>query len=188
MPEAPTLADLLPERLDRMGDEAKRKLCENEEIGCMKLAWDFIASELRGAIAAALDCPLMEVLAETWAQAQLLAEHAHPERHPPGERSVVEIGAHDVSHELAPVVTVTVGQCPPVELEFTLTVTAHFGGVKLAVQDGHILGGRLGEAWASGQLAFEGVPLHGEAESGKTALPGEFRFAPPGVAIPRLQG
>jgi hypothetical protein len=187
MPDRPTLAELLPARLDRMGEEARRKLCENEEIGCMTLAWDFIASELRDALASALDCDLMTILASCWAEAQPLLEYADRSRHPPGERAVVELCAHDIERELQPVVVVTVGSCPCVELEFTLTLSAHFGGVKLSIADGCITAVRAGDVWAGAQLSYAGMPLHPEAESRKLALPGEIRFDPPGIRIPPLE-
>jgi hypothetical protein len=99
---------------------------------------------------------------------------------------VVDLGGKDFSRELHPVIAVTIGSCPCVELKFTFTVTAHFSGLRLAVGDGYILGGDLGEASASAQLTYNGVPLHGAAESRKVPLPGRFTFDAPGIAIPRL--
>ncbi|HXH53988.1 MAG TPA: hypothetical protein VNH53_11265 [Sphingomicrobium sp.] len=183
MVEVVKLTDLLPERLDSIGERAKSALCENEEIGCMKLAWDLIARELEGALRSALDCDLLEILAKGWAKARLLSDYADPAKHPPGERNVVEIGEHQVKRELHPVIAVTIASCPCVELKFTLSVAAHFGGLKLAIVDGHIVGGSPGEAWATAQLSYEGVPLHPSQESQKLALPGKFRFAPPGLPL-----
>ena len=177
------VADLLPDDLDAAAEQARRSLCDNEEIGKMSLAWDYISSQLEGALKAALDCDLMDLFAKGWANARLLADYSDPEKHPPGERSVVELGAHDVSRDLHPIVAVTVGSCPCIELKFTFTVAAHFGGLKLTIGDGHILGGATGDAWATAQLSYNGVPLHEAAESRKLALPGRFSFAPPGIAI-----
>jgi hypothetical protein len=99
---------------------------------------------------------------------------------------VIELGAHEIVRELEPVVAVTIGSCPCVELKFTFTVTGKFGGVKLCVMDAHIVGGSPGEAWAMAQLSYNGVPLHDAAESRKLALPGAFDFPQPGIPIPRL--
>jgi len=186
MANALKLSDLLPERLDQMGDKARQKLCENEEIGCMKLAWDYIADELGGALKSALDCDLLEGMAKVWAEATLLSEFADPEKHPPGTRSVLEVGEHGLSREFHPVVAVTLGSLPCVELKFTLSVTAHFSGVKLTVLDAHIIGGSSGEAWATAQLSYEGTPLHETSESPKANIPGKFSFDAPGVPIPRI--
>jgi hypothetical protein len=186
MAEGLKLSVLLPERLDGIGEEARKKLCETKEIGCMKLAWDLIAGELAGALKSALDCDLLKVLAKGWAEAKILSDFADTKKHPPGTRSVIEIGEHALKRELHPVVAVTIGSLPCVELKFTLAVTAHFSGVKLAVLDGHVTGGSSGEAWASAQLSYEGTPLHEAAECRKVAIPGTFAFDSPGIPIPAV--
>ena len=55
-----------------------------------------------------------------------------------------------------------------------------------SIVDGHIVGGDLGEAWATAQLSYEGTPLHDATESNKISIRGEFRFASPGIRIPLL--
>lgn len=180
------MSDLLPDRLDKAAEEARKTLCENQDIGCMKLAWDYVGDQLQGALKSALDCDALSVFAKTWATASALSDYADPAKHPPGERSVIELGAHEIKRELEPVVAVTVGSCPCVELKFTFAVTGHFGGVKLSVMDAHITGGSPGEAWASAQLSYNGVALHPPAESRKVPLAGTFDFAAPGIPIPRL--
>jgi hypothetical protein len=124
------------------------------------------------------------VLAKAWAGASEVAEQSA--KAAPGERSLLAFGAHQLARDLSPVVAVTIGSCPCVELAFTLHVTADFSGVKLALADGHIVGGEAGEAWASAQLSLQGVPLHQPAESPRLAFGGPFEFAAPGVAIPGL--
>jgi hypothetical protein len=180
------ISDLLPERLDGVGAEARKTLSQNEEIGCMKLAWDYVGSELGNALKSALDCDAFAVFAKTWAAAEQLSDYADPAKHPLGERSVIELGAHEISRALEPVIAVTIGSCPCVELKFTFTVTGNFGGVALSVMDGHIIGGRPGDAWATAQLSYNGIPLHQASESRKLALPGGFDFQQPGIPIPRL--
>ena len=82
----------------------------------MKLAWGYTAANCRRPLPRH-SCDLMEVLAKGWAQADLLAEFADAARHPAGERSIIEIGAHD-RRELKPVIAVTIGSCPCAEIEF----------------------------------------------------------------------
>ena len=177
------LSALLPARLDAVGARAREELCRNQDVGAMKLAWDYIGSELSSALAQALDCDLMEMLARHWASNDLLAAFAGPAKPSVGDRSVVELAAHDVSRELKPVIAVTIGSCPCVEIEFGFALTAHFSGVQLSIADGHIIGGRAGQAWASAQLSCQGVPLHDAAETRKLPIPGSFQFEPPGVPI-----
>ena len=179
---------LLPGQLDEVGRRARQKLCEDENVGAMNLAWDYIGTQMNGALGKALDCDLMEVLAEGWAGAELLADFAQSGSRSAGGRSVIELGGHDLSRELKPVIAITIGSCPCAKIEFEFTVSANFSGVQLNIVDGHITGGRTGEAWASAQLSCEGVPLHDAAETRKLPIPVEFTLDAPGVPIPGLAG
>ena len=182
------LSALIPDRLDSLADRVKARMCDDQQIGGMKLAWGFIGDELQKAIKSVLDGDLLDVLGGAWAKAAPLADLADPAKHPPGERSLVKLGEHDISRELQPVVAVTIGSCPSVELNFTLALAAHISGVRLTIVDGHLVDGDLGELWASAQLSYEGTPLHSPQESTKIGVPGEFSFTPPGIKIPLLAG
>lgn len=177
---------LLPDRLESLAAEARERLCQDEQTRGMKLAWDFVGEQLGDALKSVLGGDLLDLLAAAWAEAPELAALADLAIHPPGERSLIELGAHDFSHRLNPVVAVTLASCPCVELHFALDIAAHVGGVRLAVADGHIIGGDLGELWGSAQLSCEGQPLHPPSETRRLAVPASFRFDPPGIAIPRL--
>ena len=180
------LSDLLPDNLEEAGKRAVGSLRQRDDVGCEKLAWDIVSNELEGALGRALDCDLVGLVAECWAQSRILAEFADPQKHPRGERSVVELGAHEFSRDVHPVLAVTVAGCSCVELRFTFALTGHFDGAKLIVEDGRIRGGSLGEAWVGAQLSYENVPLHSESESKKMPLSGEFSLPGEGVKIPRL--
>ena len=186
MPKSVILSDLIPDKLDSVADQVRKRMCDDEQIGQMKLAWDYIGKELNQALKSALDRDLLEVLGKMWSEFSELTELADPAKHPPGERSVVSIGEHELKRDLHPVIAVTVAPCPCVEIKFLLALTANITGVRLTVVDGHIVGGDLGELWASAQLSYEGTPLHQPRESAKVGLPGEFSFAAPGIEIPRL--
>ena len=186
MAESVRLGALLPDQLDSVAEQVRERMCDNEEIGGMKLAWDYIGKELNKALKSALDRDLLEVLGKVWSEVSAVAAFADPSQHPPGERSVVELGEHELKRELHPIIAVTIGPCPCVELKFLFALTANVGGVRLSILDGHITGGDLGELWASAQLSYEGVPLHPRQESAKIAIPVEFSFDAPGIKIPRL--
>ena len=188
MTQSVRLSALLPDKLDSVADQVRERMCDNEEIGAMKLAWDYIGKELDKALKSALNRDLLEVLGKMWAEFSEIAALADPARHPPGERTVVALGEHELKRELQPVIAVTIALCPCVELKFLFALTANIGGVRLSVVDGHIVGGDLGELWASAQLSYEGIPLHPAQESAKIAIPAEFEFAAPGIKIPRLSG
>ena len=180
------LSGLLPDRLNSMAERVKTRLSDSEEVGGMRLAWGYIGKEIQGALKSALDCDLLEILGKAWAQASPLVDFSDPNKHPPGERTFVELSEHKVGRDLHPVIAISLGALPSVELRFTFAVTAHVGGVRLAILDNHIIGGDLGEAWASAQLSYEGTPLHPASRSTKVAFPGAFHFAAPGIEIPRL--
>jgi hypothetical protein len=186
VPSSIGLNELLPAKLDSVAEKVREQLCDNEEIGGMKLAWDYIGKELHQALQSVLDCDLLEVVGKSWAEFSEIAAFADPDKHPPGERSVVAIGQHEVKRDLHPVIAVTVAHCPCVELKFLLALTAKVSGVRLTILDGHIVGGDMGELWATAQLSYEGTPLHQPRESAKVAVPGEFAFAAPGIKIPRI--
>lgn len=186
MAEGLPLSALLPDRLDGVAEQVKGQLFSDEKVEKMDLAWDLIGEELHGALKSVLDCDLIGVVAKGWAEAAALSDYADPVKHPPGERSVVEISEHDFHRNFEPVVGVTIASCPCVELRFKFALTAHLGGVKLSILEGHILGGTLGPSWASAQLSYAGVPLHPVSETRKCTIPGRFSFEAPGIAIPKL--
>ena len=135
------------------------------------------APSSQNALKSALDCDAFAVFAKTWAAAEQLSDYADPDKHPPGERSVIELGAHEISRALEPVIAVTIGSCPCIELKFTFTVTGNFGGVALSVMNGHIIGGRPGDAWATGQLSYNGIPLHEAGGIAQARLAGSVRVS-----------
>ncbi len=180
------LRDLLPDRFDSMAIVAKDRLCQDREINGMKLAWGAVADKLGEALDAALDHRVIDIIAESWAQAEPVVKLASSVVRSPGKPCIIQLGQHEISREMKPVVSVTIGSCPCIELSFLLEVTAHVSGVRVTIVDGYIASGDLGEAWASGKLSFEGVPLHSQAESRKLPIGKGFHFDPPGVAIPGL--
>jgi hypothetical protein len=89
-----------------------------------------------------------------------------------------------MERELHPVITVTIGDCPPMELRFTITLCAHLSGLALALRCPFLTGGSAGDAKVSAALSYGKVELVKPEESRKLALPGRFDFDPP-LEIPR---
>ncbi|MEA3053252.1 MAG: hypothetical protein QOG72_2155 [Sphingomonadales bacterium] len=183
-PRRPKVGDLLPERFDGLEERVKSQLSEDPGTGGNKLAWDLIGSEVEGALRSVLDCDLIETLARAWTTARALQDYADPAKHPAGEAAVVHLGEREVERELHPVVAVSIGGCPPMELRFTLTLAAHFSGLAVTIRAPRVTGGSAGDVKVSAQLSYGEVKLHKAAESRKIALPGHFRFDPP-LEIPR---
>jgi hypothetical protein len=186
MAEGVKLKELLPDRLDRLDDEAKKEICRDEDVSNMRLAWGYIGSQLDGAIREVLDVEIFDLLGKAWANGALLLEYGDPAKHPPGQRDVVNVGEYSFERELHPTVEVTIATRACAELKFTLTLSGHFSGLHVAILNGHIVSCGSGDAWASAQLTFEGVPLHGEKKTKRVPLPGHHDFTAPGITIPRL--
>ena len=177
-----TVASLLPDDL-KLDELVKEHVCAEQKRTPMKLAWNLVGSEVRGALKTVLECDLLELLAEGWVKFRELQDYADPAKHPPGERNVVHVGKHDFVRDVHPVVSVTVAgrRCP--DLRFTVRLKGSFSGLALTIEDGRITGGTGGDAHVSAQLRYGAAELHKEKESRTVALPGSFRFDP-GVRIP----
>ena len=186
MEEATKLKDLLPERLDRLSEESRKELCQDENVSGMHLAWDYIGDQLDGELRNVLDLNIFDLLGKAWAGAKRLNEFRDSTKHPPGVRELLKFGDFDFARELHPTIDVTIGSFPCAKLKFTFELTGHFSGLYLGIKDGHITDGRSGEAWASAQLSYADIPLHKEKETKKMILPGQFKFSPPGIEIPSL--
>ena len=185
MTEGLKLTELLPDRLDRLGEQAKKKMCEDENVSGMRLAWGYIASQLDSALRRTLDCDLFELLGKAWANGKLLYEYGDPAKHPPGQRELLNVGEYSFDRELHPTIEVTIASKSCAELEFTFTLTGHFSGLHLTIMDGHILSCGSGDAWASAQLSYNEIPLHKEKETKRVRLPGHHDFTAPGIPIPK---
>jgi hypothetical protein len=96
----------------------------------------------------------------------------------------LSVGKGEISREVYPTLEVTVGICPCVDVKFTFKLAAHYECLELTILDGHITRVAPGQGWVGAQLLYDGIPLHSEAESKKKQLPGECRFAEPGIRIP----
>jgi len=184
MAEPVRLFQLMPDRLESMAGPIRDRLCQDQQIKGLRLAWDVVSGKLQEALRSALDYNVVDIFAECWARAKPVWEVVEAAR--AGEPCNIELGKHELSRELNPVIAVTIGSCPCIELRFKFVVSAHIRGAQLSIVNGHIASGKLGEAWASARLNYEDIQLHSPAESPKLAIGGSFDFPPPGIAIPGL--
>jgi hypothetical protein len=175
----PKVADLLPDRLDGIEKRIKEGLRDDPGTGGLPLAWDLIGSEVEGALRKVLDCDLLQILGKAWATMRALQAYADPALHPPGEEAVVHLGERDLERDLHPVINVKIGDCPPMELRFTLTLCAHLSGLALSLNCPNLTRGAAGDGQVSARLSYDKVELIKPKESRKLALPGRFDFDPP---------
>jgi len=186
MDEDIKLRDLLPDKLQSAAAKGVARLKANDQVGGMTLAWNYIGDELEDSLQSSLDCDLLGVLAKGWAEWRDIAEYADETKHPKGETSVLSVGKGHISREVYPTLEVTVGSCPCVDVKFTFRLSAHYECLELSILNGHITRVAPGKGWVGAQLLYDDIPLHSEAESKKMQLPGEYRFAEPGIPIPVL--
>lgn len=178
------LRELLPVSRESMEDAMKNALCENPGIRPSRLAWGFIGTEATTALRGVLDCDVFELVARGWCVAKELLEYADPARHPPGERSIVHLGAHSFVKTIHPVLDVTIDavHCPL--LRFTVELAANFRAVALSIADGHVTAAGGGDGDVSAQLKYGDVALL-HKETRRVPFPLRIEFNAPGLPIGR---
>lgn len=178
-----TVADLLPAGIAQ-SPAMEEALGEDPALHNIRLAWEYVRGPLEEALRGLLDCRVIDLLAEVWLKARSLQDYAHPPRHPPDETWTVHLAEHRFEHQIHPVLKVSVAAFPPVELRFTLVLSAQVRGLALRIRGGHVLGGSAGDVTVSAQLKYRAINLTEKQESEKMKLPGTFEFAEPGLEIP----
>ena len=105
-----------------------------------------------------LDTEVVRLLAPAWAGAQAVRDAARRSMES-NERAVVTLGAHEVTSEQHPVLTLTMAQIPLPELRLTIDLTASFKSVALAIAGPAIRGIAPGEASLSARLRYRDTVL-----------------------------
>ncbi len=80
----------------------------------------------------AIDVEVVRLLAPGWAAAQAVRDAARRSMES-NERTIVTLGAHEVSSEQHPVLTLTMAQVPLPELRMTVELLARFKSLALAI-------------------------------------------------------
>lgn len=168
---------LLPDTFNRMEEAVKDELSKDPAMAGASRVLELIGSAATDAIRNRLNFDVLEVLGRGWVFASELHEYKDPAKHPPGERSIVHVGKHEMKTKLEPIVTLTVGPVSK-ELRFTLEVTAHINSVALSICDGNITGIGTGDGSVEAQLKLGEIPLHNAIESRTVTFPGYHKFEP----------
>lgn len=182
-PSATSVADLLPAGAAQ-SPAMEEALGEDPKLHNVRLAWEYARGPIEEALRGMLDCRVIDLLAEVWLKARAVQDYAHPPRHPAEETWTIHLAEHRFDHELHPVLKIAIAACPPVELRFTIVLSAQVRGLALRIRDGHVLGGSAGDVTVSAQLKYRAINLTKKQESDKVKLPGTFEFAEPGLKIP----
>jgi hypothetical protein len=143
----------------------------------------FLKSQARDAIAKTLDIDVFEILAKAWGVARALREYADKTKHPPKEVSTLNLGKHEFTTNLHPVLTFQVGSFPPRPFEFSLELKVVVGMVTLEIQEQRICAVAAGDCRVTAQLKYKKVPLHTEKKSKALPLSARHVLEAPGILI-----
>jgi len=73
------------------------------------------------------------------------------------------------------------------ERNYPLASAARFDGLRLLTLHAPVIHGSLNWENASGQLSYEGIPLHPPSDTRRVRNPGQVRLGRSDVSIPRAQ-
>jgi hypothetical protein len=126
---------------------------------------------------------LFGIFAQGWAKSTELAALADPAKTPPGETSYATLGKIEQQLPIELALTVALGPLKSPPMPLVLMLTAKFEAVELAIRDSHIERAGGGHCRLTGQLRYGKHKLSPDQEAASIDLPGEIRFAAPGIAI-----
>jgi hypothetical protein len=157
----------LAELMDITQDDVERALAEQARD---ETAVALVQRQLVGYAASlgadelnkALDAEVVALLAPAWARVQAVRDAARRAAES-NERTVVTLGAHEVTSQQHPVLTLTMAQIPLPELKLTIDLVARFKTVALAITGAAIRGIAPGEASLTARLRYGDVVLREEA-------------------------
>jgi hypothetical protein len=176
------LSELLPSSIDDLGDEIRRHMDEECQVGG-RVAWAGAAGAALSAIRDKLSFDVVGCIGSAWAEAEALREYGDPKKHPPGRDEHFALGRNHVELEAEPLLVIRLGPLEAPPMKFGYTVKAEFEAVMLTIRDGAIQAAKLAGCEVTGVLSLKGHELHEPCRLAKGRLPGELAFDPP-VRIP----
>ena len=184
-----TLAELLLEEppaagAKRLLQEAKLSDLRARVKKLPSISWTAVADTLADAICESLDVKLLDILAGTWAKVAELQAHLDPERHPPGETSLVTLADHKLRSVHHPTVEVLLRDAVIAQLEFDIELSLSLEAVALKIRNGEIIGIGSGNCFGRGVLKLADRTLV-DKRTPKYPIPGSWKFKE-GIPIPRL--
>lgn len=141
------------------------------------------AASLIDASIAVLSSPIADVLGDAWTKARELHAFKDTSKYPPGQVSEYTIATHDISLKRNPVIDLMLDGAPTgLQLEFELKISLVVLSAMLRIQDGRVIGARVGDFQGAGSYSCGTAKLI-ERKTSAFKLPGDLGFAP-GIAIP----
>lgn len=137
------------------------------------LRWGPVVREVARRTNELLDLELADLVVGAWEKAGELGEYADPEKTPPGETVVTEMGEHSIDLEYHPSLSVLVNEARLPDLSLDIELSLIVKGMILTLRGGEIRRMRSGSMEATGSIEAAGVTIV-ERESEPVELPGEW--------------
>jgi hypothetical protein len=156
-----------------------------QEPGWAKLTGEAVMKQIGGALGDAIDdTDLIDLFGEGWAKSAELLAYGDPAKHKPNTTSYVRLGHFEQDQDLDLVTTLKFAGLEGKPLTFTVTFSADFNGIELAIRNGRIKRMLGGTCELSAKLMAGGKVLWPGKKIKKFPLLGEHRFKRPGIALP----
>jgi hypothetical protein len=180
---------LSPAEAKAAGEQVRAQLAASQDGKWAKLTGGLMGSRVEGALGDAVSgLNLFGVFAQGWAKLVELDAFTDPVKNPPGSTGYVLIGKLEQKLPVELDVTLALGPLKAPPVTFVLEVIARFEAVELAVRDAHIISAGGGQCLLSTLLKYGPHKLSPDFRIKTIDLPGEHRFAAPGIALSRNQG
>lgn len=123
-----------------------------------------------------LKSPIADILAEAWKTRRDIGRYRSA---PPDQINEHPLLGHQIALKRTPKVAVLLNGAPTgLTVEFELKLALDMSGAHLRIQNGHIIGARVGEFAGKGSFSCGEVTLY-ERKSGAFRLPGALTLARP---------
>jgi len=176
----PTLADLIPDRIEGLGDKIKQAVGGSHGA----VAWPVVESQAMSGLKSSLESfDIFSLLGQAWAKIREIRGYRDPDAQDAEEIGVVPIGKHETTLTAEPALHLTIAGWAAPPLKFGLVSHAVFESVHLSIKKAHVIAAAPGKVVFNTALSIGSIPLHTPKELGHLKLPGEIRFNP-GWKIP----
>lgn len=136
---------------------------------------------------ALLDSPLAQILGEAWKVSKDLEKFCDRSLYPPGMTSEYTLTQHELALKRRPEIELVLDGAPTgFKLAFELKLALNVMSAILRIQDGRIIGARVGECRGNGKYSCSSVTL-AERKTGNFRLPASISFSP-GLPLARPYG
>lgn len=146
------------------------------------LDWGELATAIKEKIEEIFDVSLSDILRGAWLDYQKIRECADIEKHPADETIRLKLETLEITSAHRPELEIRIGDLPPSEIPFEITLNLTLSGPLLIIRDATIREVEIGTCRAGGAVKCSGMALL-ERETREVRLPGRISLGQ-GIAIP----